>query len=104
MRRKGSAPPTRGRAAWASGRAANPALQAAVLEVVDTQLRAGLPPATQQTVARLVAAGYSGEEARRLAACAVISEIVDVLQRSQPYDEARYVAALHRLPTLPWEE
>ena len=31
------------------------------------------------------------------------SEIFDVLKHKQPYDEARYVAALHRLPTLPWE-
>ena len=104
MRRKGSAPPTRGRAASASSRAANPALQTAVLEVVDTQLQGGIPPETQETVARLVAAGYSGAEARRLVACAVISQIVDGLQRGQPYDEVRYAAALHRLPTLPWEE
>jgi len=33
----------------------------------------------------------------------VTSEIFDVLKNRQPYDEARYLAALCRLPTLPWE-
>ena len=81
----------------------NPALGAAILEVVDTQLRDGTPPETRHTLDRLLAAGYSETEARRLIACAVTSEIFDVLTRKQPYDEARYLAALRRLPTLPWE-
>jgi len=79
----------------------NPALGTAIMEVVDTQLREGTPPETRQTLARLTAAGHSTEDARRLIAGAVTSEIFDVLKNHQPYDEARYVAALHRLPTLP---
>jgi len=82
----------------------NPAVGAAIREVVDNQLRDGTPPETRQTFDRLLAAGYPEEEARRLIACAVTSEIFDVLKNHQPYDEARYIAALHRLPTLPWED
>jgi len=81
----------------------NPALGAAIMEVVDTQLRDGTPPETRHTLDRLLAAGYPETEARRLIACAVTSEIFDVLTHHQPYDEARYLAALYRLPTLPWE-
>jgi Domain of unknown function (DUF1841) len=81
----------------------NPMLQAAIYEVVDNQLRDGTPPETRQTFDRLVAEGHTRHEARRLIACAVVSEIFDVLQRHEPYDEARYVAALRRLPTMPWE-
>jgi len=80
----------------------NPALGAAIMEVVDNQLRDGTPPETRQTLDRLLADGHTEEEARRLIACAVTSEIFDVLKNHQPYDEARYLAALHRLPTLPW--
>ena len=80
-----------------------PALGAAIREVEDTQLRDGTPPDTRHTLDRLLADGYPEEEARRLIACAVTSEIFDVLTHKQPYDEARYLAALHRLPTLPWE-
>lgn len=79
----------------------NPAVGAAIMEVVDNQLREGTPPETRQTLDRLVASGYPEEEARRLIACAVTSEIFDVLKSRQPYDETRYIAALHRLPTLP---
>jgi len=81
----------------------NPALGAAIMEVVDNQLRAGTPPETRQTLDRLLADGHAEEDARRLIACAVTSEIFDVLTHNQPYDEARYLAALHRLPALPWE-
>jgi len=81
----------------------NPAVGAAIMEVVDNQLRDGTPPETRQTLDRLLADGHTEDEARRLIACAVTSEIFDVLTHKQPYDEARYVAALRRLPTLPWK-
>ena len=84
-------------------RPVNPPLNAAVLEIVDTQLREGAPPETGQTFARLTEAGYAPEAARRLIGCVVVSEIVEVLRRQLPYDEARFVAALQRLPRLPWE-
>jgi len=81
----------------------NPAVGAAIMEVVDNQLRDGTPPETRQTFDRLLADGHTEEEARRLIACVVTSEIFDVLTNHQPYDEARYITALRRLPTLPWE-
>ena len=83
--------------------AANPQLAAAILEVVDTQLRDGTPPETSQTLDRLVAAGYMPEGARQLIAQVVVSEIFAVMARGERYDAARFVAALHRLPTLPEE-
>ena len=97
MAHKGShrRPTTR---AGAGERAFSPALQAALLEVVDTQLRDGTPPETRATLDRLVAAGYPEPQARRLIGVVVASEIFEVLKRQEPYDEARYVAALRRLP------
>jgi len=92
---------TRTRARTGGAAETNPALGAAIMEVVDTQLREGTPPETRQTLDRLLADGHTEEDARRLIACAVTSEIFDVLTHKQPYDEARYLAALHRLPTLP---
>jgi hypothetical protein len=79
----------------------NPQLAAAILEIVDTQLRDGTPPETQQTFARLVAAGYTPEGARQLLAHVVVREIFTVMARGEGYDQARFVAALHRLPALP---
>ena len=90
-RRKGSMPPP------------NPVLNAAILEIVDNQLAEGTPAETRQTFDRLVREGHPSEEARRLIGCVVVSEIFQVMQRGESYDEARFVAALHRLPRLPWE-
>ncbi len=84
--------------------ATNPALRAAILEVVDSQLEQDDPPETRQTLERLVARGYTREGARELIATAVISEIFDVLSKGQPYDAVRYKAALARLPRLPWDD
>jgi len=81
----------------------NKILNAAILEIVENQLRDGNSPETRQTYERLIKAGYSDKEARDLIGCAVSSEIFDVLKNHQPYDHDRYVAALKKLPTLPWE-
>jgi hypothetical protein len=81
----------------------NPALQAVILEVVDNQIENLNPPQTSQTFERLVAQGFSRDEARKLIGQAVVSEIFDVLKNQEPYDEARYLAALNRLPGKAWE-
>ena len=78
-------------------------VSAAMYEVVDNQLRDGEPPETKQTLERLLAEGHSRAEARRLIAAVVSSEIFEVLKHKRPYDQARYVAALARLPKMPWD-
>ncbi|MDZ4717584.1 MAG: hypothetical protein SH847_03875 [Roseiflexaceae bacterium] len=81
----------------------NPRLTEAILEIVDTQLRDGTPPETMQTLDRLVMAGYTPEGARQLIANVVVAEIFEVMARGEPYKQERFIAALHRLPILPWE-
>jgi hypothetical protein len=85
------------------GQTYNPRLRRALMEVVENQLRDDTPPETSRTLARLVAKGYPREKAMELIACVVCSEIFDILRRNELYDEVRYVAALRRLPRLPWE-
>ncbi|MGC2111801.1 MAG: hypothetical protein WA655_19955 [Candidatus Korobacteraceae bacterium] len=74
-----------------------------ILEVVESQLTANEPPETQATLDRLVTQGIAVEEAKRLIACVVSSEIFETLKLQNPYDHERYVAALNRLPRLPWD-
>ena len=78
-------------------------VRAAILEVVDNQLRDGTPPETKQTFERLITEGHSAREAKRLIAVVVVYEIFDVLKHGKPYNEARFVAALRRLPKVPGE-
>ena len=81
----------------------DPVLRAAILEVVDNQLRDGTPPETRATLKRLMADGIPELEAREHIACVVSTEIFDVLKSGQPYQEERYVSGLRALPRLPWE-
>ena len=82
----------------------NPGLNAAIMEVVDSQIRNNDPPQTSQTLQRLVADGHSEEEARLLIACVVSAEIFDVLKQQQPFDLNRFVKDLDKLPELPRDE
>jgi hypothetical protein len=79
----------------------NALLNKAVLEVVENQIRELNPPATKETLDRLIREGHDAAEARRLIGCVVASEIFDLLKNMEPYDEDRYVAALRRLPEVP---
>ena len=76
---------------------ANPHLKAAILEVVENQLRENNPPETRETFERLLAAGYSRQEAIERIGSAVVGEIWAVLKENKPYDAVRYRAALEKI-------
>jgi hypothetical protein len=82
----------------------NPHLHAAIMEVVENQLRNNDPPQTRQTYERLIEAEHSEKEAKRLIACVVSAEIFDVLNKNQPFNLDRFVKGLNKLPTMPWGE
>jgi hypothetical protein len=82
----------------------NPLLRKAILEVVENQLRDATPPETRSTLERLMKEGHSRDQAVEFIACAVSTEIFDVLKSNQPYQEACYVEALRKLPTMPWDK
>lgn len=73
----------------------------AVLDAVENQLRSNSPPEAKVTLNRLTSAGYSVADAKRLIGCALVVEIFDVMKGNKPYDEARYLANLAKLPELP---
>ncbi len=81
----------------------NPYLKAAVLEVVDNQLRDNDPPETRKTYERLLAQGISQSEAKRLLGCAVVGEIFDMMKKHLPFNLARFTATLDHLPEWPEE-
>ena len=81
----------------------NPHLKAAILQVVNNQIKANDPPETKQTLDRLLSEGHSEKEAKRLIGCVVSSEIFDVLKNQEEFDRERFVIALNRLPKSPWE-
>ena len=76
----------------------------AIFEILDNQLREGDPPETRETLDRLLKSGHTEDEARRLVACVLASEVVAVVQDGRVYDPAGYVNALRALPKLPWDQ
>ena len=82
----------------------DPQVQAAILEIVDNQLRDNDPPETQQTYKRLLKQDYSSEEAKRLIAAVLVVELNEMARANEFFDHARFVKALKRLPRLPWED
>jgi hypothetical protein len=75
----------------------NPYLKAAILEVVENQLRENNPPETRQTFERLLAAGYSRQRAMEMIGTAVVEEIWNVLHEKKPFVHARFVGLLEKL-------
>jgi len=82
----------------------NPHLRAAIMEVIENQLCNNDPPQTAQTFKRLIEAGHSEKEAKRLIACVVSAEIFDVLKKNEPFNLDRFIKGLNKLPAMPWEE
>jgi len=75
----------------------NPHLKAAILEVVENQIRNGDPPETQQTLERLLVAGYSRKQAIEMIGSALVEEIWAILHDHKPFDRARFTALLEQL-------
>ncbi|MCF7708779.1 MAG: hypothetical protein K9N52_07770 [Verrucomicrobia bacterium] len=79
----------------------DPYLKAAILEVVENQMRNNDPPETNQTYDRLINEGHSEEDAKRLIGCVIALEMIGILKKKKKFDHARFVKALKKLPELP---
>ena len=75
----------------------NPRLKKLILEVVNNQLRANNPPITKETLERLIAAGYSKQQAKERIACVVVEHIYDILHDQKSFDEEKYENDLKHL-------
>lgn len=81
----------------------NQRLKKAIIEVIQAQVRDRQPPATKATLERLMADGFSEQEAMKLIGYVVATEVFAVLKEGRQYDEEKYVRALTALPLLPWD-
>ena len=78
-------------------------LKASFLEVVDNQLNSNDPPETKLTLDRLIAQGLTQEDAKVYISQVVCHEAFLVMKDKKPYDQARYIGNLQRLPKEPQE-
>ncbi|MEZ4598483.1 MAG: hypothetical protein R2940_01695 [Syntrophotaleaceae bacterium] len=82
----------------------NPRLKAAVIQVVENQIRSDDPPETRQTMDRLISEGFSKKEAKELIGTVVVAEVWDVLKEGKPFNLKRFIKALDNLPELPYSQ
>jgi hypothetical protein len=75
----------------------NPHLKAAILEVVENQIRDGDSPETRQTLERLLAAGYSRKQTVEMIGSALVEKIWAMLHDQKPFDRARFTALREQL-------
>ena len=78
----------------------NPAITAAVLEIVENQLRDNNPPEVRQTLERLIKEGHSEAVSRRYIGIAVLFMLNDMAASGTAYDDTHYVEILNRLPDV----
>jgi hypothetical protein len=76
---------------------ADQALKTQFLAAVEEQLKTGKPPETNATLQRLVAEGYSAENARLLIAQCVAFEYIDAIEHDTPFNQERFVENLKKL-------
>ncbi|MEQ8495625.1 MAG: hypothetical protein RIA38_00370 [Microcella pacifica] len=75
----------------------------ALREIVENQLRDGVPAAVPLALARLREDGMSRADAVHYIACALSVELFEILVNDGSFDEARYAANLEALPALPYD-
>lgn len=76
------------------------AVQSALFEVVENQIRDREPRETKETYDRLIGDGHGHDETMRLLSYVVLCETNDCRRESQPFDVERFVDALHSLPEV----
>ncbi|HEX3525907.1 MAG TPA: hypothetical protein VH988_02475 [Thermoanaerobaculia bacterium] len=79
----------------------DPKLYRLVLDAVNRQIKGNDPPEPRRTYYRLLAAGYTSDNAHLQIALILCVEIIRSLESRNPFHESRYATALRRLPLLP---
>ena len=74
-----------------------PSLRREISGVIEHQLRAGDPPETQQTLDRLLAAGYHRETAVALIGAALLAEIEQMLREQRSFDREHFKTLLDQV-------
>ena len=81
----------------------NPHLKAAIMEVVENQIKSNKPPETRETLNRLTAQGISKEDAMKYLGQAVCVELWDNMRNQKKFKQKRFIRNLKNLPAEPAE-
>jgi hypothetical protein len=82
---------------FAGRRETNPFLHTSLHAVIEQQLKAGLPPETEQALLSLLARGESRHDAIHRIGAILAQVIHDAVTRNKPIDEGHYISKLREL-------
>jgi hypothetical protein len=81
----------------------NERIREQIFQIINNQIKNNKPPETKLTYKRLLSEGFNELETMQMIGQCVAVEIFEVMKSKKPYDNARYVGNLKRLPEEPFD-
>jgi hypothetical protein len=75
-----------------------------VMEITNNQIKDNNPPVTRETYDRLIAEGFSDNEAKELISHVIWAEVYIIMKNQKPFNLERFTTALEYLPKTPWDK
>lgn len=82
---------------------ANEIMRKQIFDIVKNQLKSNNPPETKFTYDRLRKEGFDDVQTKNMIGQCVSVEIFEVLKSGKPYNSARYIKNLKKLPKEPFD-
>ena len=77
-------------------------LKQVIIDIVNEQIASDEIPEVALTHERLIAEGFSDQEAKKLIGKALSTEIFGMLKEKNNYNRQKYIKTLAMLPKMPW--
>ncbi len=74
-----------------------------VMGITNNQIEDNNPPITRETFKRLIAEGFSENDAKELISHVVWAEVYILMKKQKPFNLERFTTALQYLPKTPWD-
>lgn len=81
----------------------NDILREQIFEIIKNQIKNNDPPETKITHDRLIKAGYNDFQTRQMIGQCLSIELFEVIKNGKPYNNARYIKNLKKLPKEPFD-
>lgn len=81
----------------------NEILRNQIFEIIKNQFKDNNPPETKITLGRLRDQGFDDSQARQMIGQCISVELFQIMKTSEPYNNARYIKNLEKLPKEPFE-
>lgn len=82
----------------------NEILRNQIFEIINIQIEDKDPPETKITFDRLQSQGFDDSQTRQMIGQCISVELFQIMKTGEPYNNARYIKNLKKLPKEPFDE